>query len=262
MIDIRLQVMSMGLVSEYEARGKIFGVGEPNEILHLAERLAECSKGSMAAAQWTALPNLRIVQTLTVSAWLAGHLDPSASTFEYEGDWQRTHVTIALAHCRAFGLDRLGTSKEIMPKPDPALGSSISGFRRQMALRIWQDYKYLENLSGCYLVDRKAADTARPALCRDEDLAWSLDIEERSFLQEPFLVYKALNFDVGDNVYASHELRKRQRCTFAEAEHLARQLEHISQARIQDIQNLPHLVAPENLGSTAGTEVYREIGLV
>lgn len=259
-------MLSFGLISQYEAKGAVFGSGETadeaNAIFNLAEKLAQCSQGALAAADWCSTPNLRVVQTLIVTAWWAQHLDPAASTFEPESDYLTARVQTALSHCKTFGLDKLGADPTVMPKADPALGSSVSGFHRQMGLRVFSDYKYLENLCACYLIDRGACSTVRPAFCPVEDLGWSLDVMDRSKDEFPHAIFMHLNFDVGDSLYETFRMRQQRSWTFQQVHNVAKELESGSLQRIAEMQGSTTIQAPVVLGNIESKGTTSRINVI
>ncbi|KAL7003869.1 hypothetical protein EMMF5_006593, partial [Cystobasidiomycetes sp. EMM_F5] len=151
----------------------------------MAITFLHCSKAALALADWTATPSIRVVQTLCINAWWIQHLDPKASLFEAGPASQQTRAMIALAHCKALGLDRLGSTEDSMPQADPAFAPGPSGLSRQLALRIWHSYTWLECLSGYITSDVLRATSIDPLLCDDDNLGMSLTVDQVAIEQRP-----------------------------------------------------------------------------
>jgi hypothetical protein len=159
------QLMSFGLVTSYTIDEQEY----PEDVYETVRSQVQLSQRCLAAADWAEVPSIRVVQTLVVHGWWAQHTDADANLFEASaaaGQSSRMRVGVAFLHCQALGLDKLGDKETTMPRPDPALPQEASGFRRQMGLRIWHSFQFLESLSGHVYALPGTFSSADPAVCR------------------------------------------------------------------------------------------------
>jgi hypothetical protein len=164
-LALLFQIMSFVLVTSYTIDEQDY----PDDVYETVKTQVQLSQRCLAAADWAEVPSIRVLQTLIVHGWWAQHIDADANLFEASaaaGQSSRMRAAVALSHCQLLGLDKLGDKEDTMPRLDPALPRENSGFRRQMGLKIWHSFQFLESLSGHVYSLPGTYSSADPALCR------------------------------------------------------------------------------------------------
>lgn len=90
--------------------------------------------------------------------------DPDCGLLSSGVTAQKIQAAIVYAHCEALGLHTLGSTDSTMPKEDPCLPSVRCPFRRQVGLRVWQDYLSMEVQIGIVLSSKWTSE--QPIICK------------------------------------------------------------------------------------------------
>lgn len=218
-LALLFQLMSFGLVTSYTIDEQDY----PEDVYETVRTQVQLSQRCLAAADWAEVPSIRVVQTLVVHGWWAQHTDADANLFEASataGQSSRMRVGVAFLHCQALGLDKLGDKETIMPRLDPALPQEASGYRRQMGLRIWHSFQFLESLSGHVYALPGTFSSADPAVCRDKDLGDDLNVPRVTLEEDPNVVNLYVSLS---NVKARRDfllVKEKGTITFEEADKL------------------------------------------
>lgn len=219
----------------------------------MADRFLQSSQAALALCDWAMVPSIRVVQSLCLHGWWIQHMDPASGLFEAGPSSQRTRATIALSHCRALGLHQLSDTPDRMPLNDGGFPPAACSLKRQMALRIWHSYKWLECLNGYITDDVINSNTADPALCPDSDLGSSLHLPTLAGALDPTCI--GLLFCLKTAKFRMEYLKIIQKGPVSDVD--AQRLEALTRhemSQLRDhVESMPHTHVPPPMQSVYGT---------
>lgn len=115
----------------------------------------------------------------------------------------------------------------------------------------------MESLAASYLIDRKECTTVDPMLCREEDLGWSTFVAERTFQEEPNMLYMFGQRALSEHLSKFHATRVRPEAQLQDYQNLADEHTGNSDRHIAILQTIPaSWSGPSVLGSKDAYTIF------
>lgn len=165
----------------------------------------EAARVSLRLADWTAKPQIRVLQCLLLFGASLDHPgSPFTSKCNQSDQGFSIWMSAATRIAHLLGLHRLGTDKGRMPALDPSLPPFPCSLRREMGVRLWYwlvilDWK-TNVTSGDFLIGQSSFDTGPLRNLDDADIGLSVDTVSRDSWEHTSTSYQRYQLALAEHL--------------------------------------------------------------